>query len=332
MSFSSILGNPNVKKELQRLLDKGAVPNSMLFAGPDGVGKKLFAKELAIALLYPEGASDSQRARIETENHPDLHLLSPEGKTGMHAIAAIRKMIDELFLAPFEAKAKVFIIEEAERMLSSSSNALLKTLEEPALDSYLILLCSRADELLPTISSRCAKIRFSPLTEEEIKTLLEEKWEKHSLSSKYIAALAQGSAAQAFALAHHPLHEERSQTLFALLSKKGLSFGEWSLALAKIEELYSKEEEGSTEWYKDVQILFAQIFMWYRDLHLLKRGGDLSHLYFLDKLPQLQERVLLPLPSFEKLHEMLEKARMGVERNIKLKAVLEYLFLELGVA
>ncbi len=328
--FASILGNPSAKKELTLLLEKKAVPNSLLFRGPDGIGKKLFAKEFAISLMYPEGASLEDCRHIREENHPDLHVLTPESKTGMHAIVSIRKLIDELFLSPFEARAKVFIIEDAERMLPSSSNALLKTLEEPALDSYLLLLCSQFDELLPTIASRCAKIRFAPLSEEDLMILL-EKWDKASLGSKYIAALAQGSAARAYALAHHPLQEERREFLFSLLSKKGCALGDLNNVLAKIDELYSKEEEGSLDWHKDVQLLLAQIFMWYRDLHLFKMGGDLEQLYFLDKRALLQERSLLPIPSFDKLHDILEKARLGTQRNIKLKAVMEYLFLELGI-
>jgi DNA polymerase III subunit delta' len=329
--FTTLLGNDRVKKELSHLVEKKAVPNSLLFLGLDGVGKKLFAKELAIALMYPDGAPEEVCQHIRDENHPDLHLLTPEGKTGMHAILSIRMLIDELFLAPFEAKAKIFILEDAERMLPSSSNALLKTLEEPALDSYLILLSSASDELLPTITSRCSKIRFSPLSEKELLFLLEKKWGKPALTCKSIAALAQGSAAKAYSLAHHPLQEERRELLFSLLKKRGNALGELSFVLGKFEELFSKEEEGSLLWHKDVQMLLAKIFMWHRDLHLLRAKGPVEQLYFLDKLSLLQERNLLPIPSFDKLHEALEKARLGLERNIKLKAVLEYLFLELGI-
>ncbi len=330
MMFTALLGNIRAKKELELLVEKKAVPNSLLFTGLDGVGKKLFAKELAIALMYPDGCSQEIAQHIRKEAHPDLHLITPESKTGMHAIAEMRKLIDELFLAPFESKAKVFIIADAERMLPSSSNALLKTLEEPASDSYLILLSSKAEELLPTVASRCAKIRFSPLSEEDIFSLL-EKWDKSSLGSKYIAALAQGSAARAYALAFHPLQRERSEFLCSLLSTSGISPGEMTRVFAKIEELFSKEEEGSLDWHKDVELLLAQIFMWYRDLYLLKMGGDPNLLYFLDKLPLLQKRCLYSFPSFDKLHDIFEKARLGIERNIKLKVVLEYLFLELGI-
>ena len=158
-----------------------------------------------------------------------------------------------------------------------------------------------------------------------------EKWDKSSLGSKYIAALAQGSAARAYALAFHPLQRERSEFLCSLLSTSGISPGEMTRVFAKIEELFSKEEEGSLDWHKDVELLLAQIFMWYRDLYLLKMGGDPNLLYFLDKLPLLQKRCLYSFPSFDKLHDIFEKARLGIERNIKLKVVLEYLFLELGI-
>ena len=111
--------------------------------------------------MHPETDIDPKALiKIETNNHPDLHVYEPEGKTYHHSIASIRNLIGQVYMAPFEAEAKVFIIKDAHRMLKSSANALLKTLEEPTLDSFIILTSSKADDIIPTITSRCFRINF----------------------------------------------------------------------------------------------------------------------------------------------------------------------------
>jgi hypothetical protein len=126
------------------------IPNSLMLIGA--------TKEEAIALVKQIlGPSP----KIDSGNHPDLHYYAPEGKSGLHPVASIHQMISEMSLPPFEAKCKVFILEDAEAMLPSSSNALLKTLEEPNQDTYFLLMTSHPDRLLPTIRSRLFPIKFN---------------------------------------------------------------------------------------------------------------------------------------------------------------------------
>jgi hypothetical protein len=146
-----------------------------------------------------------------------------------------------------------------------------------------------------------------------------------------MAALAQGSAFRLQSICNDPHYEGRREFLLTLLSKRGWNLADFADVLTKIEELYEKDEENSLGYHKDVELLFAQIFMWFRDLYLLKTKGDKERLYFPDKLSLLEERSSLALPSFDKLHELLEKAKVAIERNIKLKAVMEVLLIELGV-
>ena len=153
---------------LKKALLQEKLPNTLLLSGPRAEGKKT-ALWLSTQLL--------KATALET--HPDFHLLAPEGKGGLHSIEAIRNAIDISHSAPYSAPAKVFLIESAESMQPVAANALLKTLEEPVLDSYWILLSERPQEILPTILSRCSKFSsqpqdFQPDTPEfqEAKTLL----------------------------------------------------------------------------------------------------------------------------------------------------------------
>lgn len=162
MLFSHILGNEAAKQTLIGLLEQKKLPHALLFAGPDGVGKGLFALEMAKALL-----GEKAHARCASGTHPDLHILRPEGKAELHTIEAVRALIEEAAYPPFEAPCKVFILYEADRMLPTSSNALLKTLEEPQPNTYFLLLTSHEGAILPTIASRTRKIPFFPMAQQQ---------------------------------------------------------------------------------------------------------------------------------------------------------------------
>jgi DNA polymerase III delta prime subunit len=139
-----------------KILESGKVPGTLLFVGSNLLEE---AKRFAAQLIGKKA-----------DGHPDVHIYLPEGKSGMHSIDNMRQFIDEMPLPPFVAPVKVFIIDEAERMLPTSSNALLKTCEEPPPDTCIILLSSEPEALLPTILSRCRKVIFTttrPLSEQQ---------------------------------------------------------------------------------------------------------------------------------------------------------------------
>ncbi|MDN3508917.1 MAG: hypothetical protein P0S93_02675 [Candidatus Neptunochlamydia sp.] len=144
--------------KLRKLLEK--TPHCLLFEGSKGSRKGEYAETFAHALL-----------RTEKKDPPDLRILYPEGKGDHHPIHVIRQLIEETTLPPFEANQKVFLLHEADRMLPTSSNALLKTLEEPVSKVTIILLSSHVESLLPTVVSRCFRIFFEKeeiLEEEEL--------------------------------------------------------------------------------------------------------------------------------------------------------------------
>src|SRR5581483_407419 len=145
--FSKIVGNEKAKKSLNQLLQNDRVPHLLLFSGVEGVGKRLFAESFARAWLQGE--------KEPKAFEPDLHILKPEGKTGMHSMQAIKDLNEKLSYLPYESKGIACIIDDAERMLASSANALLKTLEEPKGKTLIILVSSQPEKLLLTIRSRC---------------------------------------------------------------------------------------------------------------------------------------------------------------------------------
>ncbi|MFQ2099450.1 DNA polymerase III subunit delta' [Aeromonas sanarellii] len=146
---------------LSQTTQAGRLGHAWLLLGDPGLGKELLAERLARLHLCqqpqrgePCGQCHSCQL-FEKGHHPDLGTLGPEGKT--IGVEAIRELCSRLQSTAQLGRGKVVIIEDAERMTESAANALLKTLEEPAGDSLLLLIASQISRLLPTILSRCHK-------------------------------------------------------------------------------------------------------------------------------------------------------------------------------
>lgn len=159
----SVLGHEEQQAQLRALVSR--MPHALLLSGPKGVGKRLLAQVLAIRLLEDE-------ALIAKGTHPDFQVVSlEEGKKDITALQ-MRNVTSELMLRPYLAKRKVVIIDDAEYLNLSASNAFLKTLEEPT-DNTHIILVSHASHLLPeTILSRCQIMHFAALSTTVLKEIL----------------------------------------------------------------------------------------------------------------------------------------------------------------
>ncbi len=191
--FDKFIGNNHIKEVLRRLLVQKRVPHSLIFAGADGIGKKHFALESAKAFVcqnpqsgeacdvcaacrradkfaFPKSDDRDAFKRVVFSEHSDIGLVIPYNKNIL--VDAIRELETEANFRPYEAAARFFIIDDADKMNDAASNALLKTLEEPPVSSYIFLITSRPDALLPTIRSRCQMLRFAPIDTKEIENYL----------------------------------------------------------------------------------------------------------------------------------------------------------------
>jgi DNA polymerase-3 subunit delta' len=334
MDFSDILGNDHIKKRLSSLLEKNSLSNALLFAGPSGVGKFSFAKKLAYHLMYPHHCENNKK-KIENNNHPDLHIYEPCGKTSMHLIASIRDLISEVHISAFEAVVKVFIIKDASRMHPISFNALLKTLEEPTFDSYIILLTDNADEILPTITSRCFKLNFHSISIDEISLFLQNKFNKNPIEALAIAKISNGSIKLAKELVDDENYLKKRDFLINILLKKNIyNYLDFSNSLDELDLFYStdkiSEDKKITNIKKEINLLFDKIFYFFRDLYILKEKIDEKNIFFFDKLEDLKKIDVSNITSIEIINNELEKSKLAISRNIKLKVALENFFLAIN--
>lgn len=194
----------------------GRTPHAVLFVGPGSAGKTTLALDLAAGLLCLDpdpGARPCRACRgcrlVATGNHPDLHRLAPEGPGGQVRIGAatdpepgtVRHLIGELALHSAEGGARVAIVEQAHRLNEESQNALLKTLEEPPAGVTIILCADDEECLLPTVRSRCARVRLGVVAVREIERWLGELGLAEAPRAARLARLAGGRPGLALAYA-----------------------------------------------------------------------------------------------------------------------------------
>ena len=321
MTFDHILGHDRQKEILHRALANGRLAHAYLFSGPDGIGKRLMALALARAIVCHEqrGCGHCQACRkIDHQNHPDLHILEPDGSS--IKIEQIRAFQRELNLKPLEAPRKICLIEQADAMTVGAANALLKTLEEPRGDTLLMLLSSQPNRLLETIRSRCQPLPFTRHPNSRIQAELEKQLGIESTESHVLAALSEGSFKKAFGKDRELYLEQRRELLKTLT---GLSSGSILPILDFAERLAAD---------KTILPDILEIFQaFYRDVLMTLQGcsdAELVNLDLKDKVHRIsgRESVATILIKLDALIEV----RRQLDRNVNCQLAMEVLLLKLA--
>jgi len=268
MSFANIPGNARIKKILMMALQRDTLPNSLLFSGPEGVGKLEIAREVAKALNCRQmkddacGLCDHCRA-ITGGIFPDVLLLFPE--KNVLKVDQMRMLKQTAYLKPMTGEKRVFIVAEAEKMNPEAANTLLKVLEEPPAFSFIILVTSNPYLILPTIKSRCQILKFAPVGKDDILRELKSKGYSDE-QAEGMALVAQGNLKRALKMDWDEVREKREQAwmiLKSMLSRVNLTLVLKSFA-------YKRRSDFVEEFQEILEMLAA----FSRDLMLVKEGGD----------------------------------------------------------
>jgi len=327
------------------MLAAGRLPGSLLFTGEDGVGKKLFALETARILncrnrsgndscgecssckrisrstFPPFGKEDDDKDRLIWGDHPDVAMARVYKR--IIRVGPVRELEREANFRPYEGLARVFIIEDAERMNEAAQNALLKTLEEPATTSYLILLTSKPAALLPTIRSRCQAIRFAPVSAPEIEKLLVNEKGMRPSDATLLAHTSRGSIGRALATDADTYREQR-EAMMAVLHSLVIT-GDRVALLRSAEGLNDAKRKDEFECRLDV--LESLI----RDTWALALGRPENTIANMDELPQLRKLAAgLTSHQAEEWLLLIETLREQLVVNINRKIATDALFLSMA--
>ena len=346
--FDQLTGNERVKSLLRKILEARRVPGALLFAGEDGIGKKLFALELARALNcrepqgvegcgacpackrigadrfhYPQSDDSDDWKGIIWTDHADVGMVvAPKRVLLVDQMRAIER---EANFRPYEGKARIFLIEEAEKLNEPSANALLKVLEEPPHTSHIILLTSRPDMLLSTIRSRCQMIRFAPVTPQEIETHLVKNGFASGGEARVLARVARGSLGRAVATEFAEYLEMRNSMLRVL---QALAVSDDRIQLLRSAEEFN-DARRKDEYESRLDVLEALI----RDAWMLALDAPADSVVNEDLLPELRkisERLdgRRPAAWISQIEELREQLIVNINR----KPATDALFLTMAAA
>jgi DNA polymerase-3 subunit delta' len=333
----TILGHRRLIALLSRAIARNTLPPSLLLAGPSGVGKRRTALAVAAAIncLEPYRGADLEYdacgkcascRRMDRRVHPDIVVIEP-GDMGSIKIEQVRDAIDRSGFRPFEARRRVVIIDEADAMVPAAQNALLKTLEEPPPGSVFILVSSMPDALLPTVVSRCPRLRFGVLSAGEVADALIRDHEYGESEARAVAADADGSIGRALAAATIDLTEARNAAQHLL--EQAARISDPSRRIEAIKDLTGKKATPAGEREQLAACLRAAASL-LRDIGMLGVSGDAKVLANAD-LHATIERLSSAYDSDRSVraYSAVDCALGALERNASPKIVADWLALHL---
>ncbi len=324
MSFTDILGQDKPIAVLQHALRHNRVAQAYVFAGPDGIGKKLTALTLAKALNCKEKDDDAcdhcvSCHKIDEGNHPDVRIIEPDGQ--FIKIDQVRDMQKDVGFKAFEGKRKVYILDQADAMRPESANALLKTLEEPSADCVIILITANVYALLSTVMSRCQFLRFVSLGAGILSDLLVQHHQFTPEQARLVASLSEGCPGHALAMDAEAALEKRNlvQQLLMTLSS-GLQ--DVRVIFTQVETLL--EDKNLIQEFLDMML------MWYRDMYVLQEEADTRLIANADAISALQQGAEgVSLRQLRKLFEIVYQTKLDILRNANLQLALEVMLISL---
>lgn len=363
MAWSSILDQERVVQTLRRALSRDRVAHAYLFHGPEGVGKRAVALEVARALECTEQAEEACeecRACQKTRRmvHPDVHVHLPHpwseeedrdeedigkriqrlgenpyaaidfvrrpslsdptetsNKQALYRIDQVRQdLIKPMSLSGGEGAYKVNILTDVEKMREEAANAFLKLLEEPPPKTIFLLTTSRPEQLLPTIVSRCQRLRFDPLRADSIEQALIEREEMGGDAAAMLSRMADGSYSRALELAQNE----------ALMSSRELVLDYFRAAYARnIDSLNGCIRKINNQGREQVKTVLGLMLRWVRDLLLYRSMGDEAPLVNVDQTEAVARFCdNLPDADLEGMVGLVEEAIHLAERNVRVPLVL----------
>ncbi len=334
--FNDFFGNAAVVKALEQAILQDRLAQTLLFAGPEGVGKATLARRLAARLLnrgewierddlsLPHNLdiiADREKWPAEKRNddplffasHPDFVTFATDGPLRQISIPQTRLLKESAQYLPHHGKRRIFLIDRVDRANEQAANSLLKTLEEPPEHLIVIMTASNAYDLLPTIRSRAVPFYFAPLSKEEMQQFAKAR--ELDRAERRIA-LAAGSPGAAISVDLDVYDKRRASMLTLLQVSAGAApFSVW----APVAEAIGRNRSEKLETH--LKTLYELL----RDLLVLQQGGgEIRNGDIRRDLETLANKVDFAWirKAVAKIDEIVELVRRNIQKGIALDALI----------
>lgn len=298
---------------------QAALRHAYLITGPAGVGRRTLAIRLAQALSCPSPSAPGVPCRtcrackqVEAGQNIDLMLVQAEHEGGTLKVEQVREVQKFLSLKPYQSAYKIVIFLRFQEANPNAANALLKTLEEAPSYALLLLAADNAEQLLPTIVSRCEILRLRPVSVEAVESFLAAR-QIEPEKARLLAHLSDGRPGYALRLAgDEKTLDFRAEKLDDLRN----------LLAAPLRERFAYAEKIA----KDKDALRRSLFLWlswWRDV-LLRAAGAGTALTNIDRAAELEAvAAQLSLPVARKTTQAIEDAIEKLEKNVNARLLVE---------
>src|SRR5665213_2331556 len=334
--FENFRGNLHVQTTLEKMIERERIPQTLLFAGLEGLGKATLARRFAARLLgspekieqddlrLPENVSMiAVREKLPADKrnddplffgtHPDFLTFPPDGPMRQIGIPQMRLLKERAQFKPLHGERRVFLIDQADRANEQAANSLLKTLEEPPDHLILIMTAENVYDLLPTIRSRSVILNFSPLTNDDMEAFARDRQLDHA---ERRIALSGGSPGVAASLDIEVFQKRRASMLALLKTGAGAAtYGSW----LPISEALGRSKNERLELY--LRLLYDLL----RDLTVLRVGGGAIRNFDLRAdLSALAQRISRPwiVNAVKGVDEIASLLRRNIQKSIALDGLL----------
>src|SRR5450432_50880 len=334
--FEDFWGNAPMVQALEQMIAQDRLSQTLLFSGPEGVGKATLARRLGARLLgrgdlieqddlgRPENLEAiAAREKLPSEKrnddplmfatHPDFVTFPPDGPLRQIGIQQTRLLKDRAQFMPHKGSRRVFLIDHVDRANDQAANSLLKTLEEPPAHLILIMTAENAYDLLPTIRSRAVPFHFTPLAREEMQQFVRARG---LVQPERRIALAAGSPGLAVSLDLEAYDKRRAAMLALLKVAAGAApFSAW----APVSETIGRGRSEKLDLY--LKVLYELL----RDLLILHvSGGEIRNQDIRRDLETLADKVQFPWirKAVKRVDEIAEFIRRNIQKTIALDALI----------
>lgn len=331
--FNDFSGNESVQQSLDHMIGTEKISQTLLFAGPEGVGKATLARRFAARLLgHPELIEQddlslpdnlvvlAEREKLSSDkraedpllfaSHTDFVTFPPEGPLRQISIQQMRLLKERAQFKPSRGRHRVFLIDHIDRANEQAANSLLKTLEEPPEHLILIMTAENPYDLLPTIRSRAVQFQLARLGAEEMESFVRlRKLDRPERRT----ALASGSPGMAVSL-DLEIYDKRRTAMLALLEvAAGRSpFSAW----VKYSESIGASKSEKLEQY--LKVLYVLL----EDVLLINHGAEIRNPDIRKQLESLATGVTFAWinTAVKKVDELIDLVRRNIQKSIALDA------------